>query len=213
MSLIVISRDHIGKPDRLDDRGAAADTDGDGIIGHDEREAYFTRWIAGFTEDALVALGHEVIPISDGTYAARHARANDYGADIYLALHLNAGAGNYSLVLYDYRSRRGRGDALAEAISRRLSGQAVNGKGLAHHGTLRRVIGESRRVLPTHPSDWRKNAHYTIKGLGAPVGICLESFFLDHEAHQELLTAENLQLVGEAIAHGCHDWITARETT
>ena len=63
--IVFIDRQHAGKPDKLADRGAAVDLDGDSTP---EREAIITGKIAIELEKILIMLGVDVMPISDGTY-------------------------------------------------------------------------------------------------------------------------------------------------
>jgi len=203
--LAILDRQHSGKPgSQVTDRGAGADLDGDGRVDVHEREALLTpRYLLGI-EEQLLAAGADVIPISDGTYAERHARAKAHAvawrkvsADrarapvVYLAAHLNAFQPGHDrrhgLLIHDARSKGGA--ALAAAIAAELVVSCPE-------------LSQVRVERAT--SEVYANGLATIAGVydGIPVGVCLEPFFLDQVAHRPLATAEGLRRVGEAIARG-----------
>jgi hypothetical protein len=187
--LVFLSRDHSGRwGTRRGDLGATA-PDG-------RREAMLTPLYLLAAEERLRQLGHEVIPLSDGSYDARHARANDLadlhgGRSVYVASHLNAGGGTYGLVCYDHRSGAANGPALARSIAARLKDRL----GLA-----------TVKAEAASPSNVWANAHGTIGGLLDPIGICYEPLFIDGHAH--LLTPTGLAEAGRALAEGIHAWAT-----
>ena len=192
--LIVLDRQHRGKPSKPSDLGAGYDIDGDGRIAISEREAMLTGLMALAAEARLIELGHEVVPMSDGHYHERHERANARGADAYIALHLNAGHGDYGAVFHDYRSLRGPG--LAESIAGVLSDTADE---------LKRV-----RVIDARPTDWTANAYRCISGLAAPIGIVYEPCFMDSPDHAPLLLEQGQRRLGNALAVGIHRWSETR---
>lgn len=196
---VYLSRDHSGKPGRRSvDRGASADLDGDGTIAQDEREANLTPRYLLAAEEALLAMGHRVIPVSDGWYPDRHKRVNGYaaavdGPQVYVAAHLNAGLGTYGSVFFDYRSTTG--EALADAIGKALHLVAPE---------LSAV-----RSIPANPEDWTANAYSTIRGVGRPVAVCYEPCFIDNPEHAELLNGEGLRAVGLALANGINSYFAS----
>jgi len=192
---VILDRQHAGQVGRIADRGAQADLDHSGGIDAHEREAMLTPGYILAAEARLIALGHEVIVISDGTYAARALRAIDYGADVYVACHANAGAGDYGLAVANVGSTQGA--ALAAAITR-------------HLGTLcpelrRTVVGDTSAA--SFP-----RAAACIGGVAKAraVGICYEPGFLDQPAHAALWTPAGLVRVGQALAEGIHAWGAGR---
>jgi len=189
--IVYIDRQHAGKPNRTRDLGASRDLNGDGRITASEMEAIWTARIGIELEINLRDHGVEVMPISDGTYAARHQRVNQYhenhpGPGIYLALHLNAGGGDYGAWFHDYRSRGGA--KLAGCIS----------------ASCGPVLGIPQKVIPASPDDWTKNAWNTIKGVGRPISICCEPFFID--THVNLLSKPGISKLAQAIAQGILTW-------
>jgi len=197
--LAIMDWQHVGKPDRPSDRGAAFDVDGDGVIGRYETEAGAVAryWLEAqaWAADRKI----DVIPMADGRYSDRHARANSYAAAwrssssragrvAYLACHANAGAGRYGALFYDARSRGGL--ALAGALA----------------GELRKLeeLGDTR-VIACGPGD---RPFTTIAGVysGAPVGVCLEPGFLDGPEHRALWTPDGAERLGRAIAAGLDAW-------
>lgn len=193
--LVFLDRQHVGQVRRLGSLGAIADVDGDGEKQIHEAEAFWTGYLSLALETNLRELGHDVIPLSDGSYAERHARVNQYSAHygeqcVYLALHLNAGGGDYGAMFYDHRS--GRGADLADSIA----------QSMMNH--IRRL--PSVRKIAASGADWTKNAYYTIKGVGAAVAICSEPLFIDNETHQKLLNTEGLAQLAWAMAKGIDQW-------
>lgn len=198
--LAILSRDHSGKPapTKVQDRGAAYDLDGDGHIHAPEREAFLTGYVSLAAEARLYELGHHVIPIADGWYSDRHARANEYARKfpgmpcVYVALHLNADThgGGYGLVCPDYRSRKG--EVVANHVATAL-------------GTIADEL-DAVRVVPAAPDTWTANAYATIKGLGNPIGLCYEPAFLSNPKHHPLFEMQGLRRLGTALAEGLHAW-------
>jgi N-acetylmuramoyl-L-alanine amidase len=64
----------------------------------------------------------------------------------------------------------------------------------------------SVRKIAASPSDWTKNAWYTIKGVGEAVAICSEPLFIDNETHQKLLSTQGLAQLAWAMAKGIDQW-------
>jgi len=204
VAVVFLDRQHAGKPGRrAADRGASADLDGDGTIDTDELEAILTMHYLTAAEVALLEDGHTVVPISDGWYSARHDRVNaysgtfgsEYGPQVYVAAHLNAGWGGrpgkgYGSVFYDVRSRRGI--RLAVAIARELRLVAPE-------------LSEAK-AIECKPDGWTRGAFGTIGGVVRPVGICYEPAFLDCPAHADLLGVDGLRAMGTALAHGIDKW-------
>lgn len=201
--IVILDRQHAGKPGKLRDRGAWADMDGDGRQQLEETEAAFTLQYIAAAEFALMRLGYDVMILSDGWYKDRHVRANGYGAGVYVACHLNAGAPKsgqgraYGAVFYDHRSGATRGPALADSIAAEL-------------GAACPELGAGVRVFKARPDDWTKNAYYTIKGVQKPVGICYEPAFMDAQNHRDLFTPEGMSRIGVALADGIDAWYRAR---
>lgn len=201
--IIILDRQHIGKPNRHD-LGAGVDLDGDGEISPDEREANLTPYYIDAAAEYATARGHSVYIIETGHYTDRHRRACDIARSspdqkvAYAAAHLNCGGGSYGVILHDQRSRGGL--ALASAVAENL--------GSAADQWLSRSL-----VKPCSPQGSWSRAFGTIGGIYAgPAwlsGICFEPCFMDYEGHRELLTPQGLALIGRALAQGCIDW--ARE--
>jgi N-acetylmuramoyl-L-alanine amidase len=191
--IVFIDRQHAGKPNKLADRGATYDIDGDSSP---EREAMITGHIALELEKILMLFGHSVMPISDGTYADRHKRVNEYAAMypdqkcVYLAMHLNAGGGSYGAFFHHHASTSG--ELLAKYMAQTLE---LAGLGI-----------EDTRVLAARPNDWTKNAFYTIRGIGRPVAICCEPCFMDNPDHAKILDTAGIQTMAMAMAMGIKQW-------
>lgn len=192
--IVFIDRQHSGKPDKIADRGAGIDLNQDGKIGNDEMEAIWTSRIGIELEIVLMDMGIQVLPISDGTYQNRHIRVNNYCSKftdqklVYLALHLNAGFGDYGSFFYYYSSLQGKN--LAEQMAESLGHYVPD-----IHRT---------KAIPCTPQDWTKNAFYTIKGVGRPIAICCEPFFMD--THSKLLNIKSVKQVALGMAKGIQTW-------
>ena len=191
--IVFIDRQHAGKPNKINDRGAGRDLDGDGRISAEELEAIWTARLAVEIEIQLLDKNVSVMPLSDGNYAERHKRVNQYadmhpGPWVYFALHLNSGGGNYGAFFYDYRSTNGQ--QLATMMSHRLR---------EHVGQL-----ETAKAIESQPEGWTKNAFYTIRNVGRPVALCCEPFFMD--THQGLLSIPGIASVATAMVNGLLDW-------
>ena len=193
---VYIDVQHMGDPIKKGRMGAAF---GDQI---DQTEAYYTSLYAFYMGMSLRERNIEVINISDGTYAERHARVNEYDQrnsgsptpSVYIACHINAGGGAYSAEFYDSRSTQG--SLLASAINEQVATQVKQIK--------------ITKTIPSNSSDWTSNAFYCIKGVGRAIAITAEPLFIDNVEHQTLLTVDGMKKLGEAMAVGIYDFITAR---
>lgn len=200
--LIILDRQHCGKPGNPGDRGALADLDRDGRIEQWEMEAALTPHYLLSAEAVLLDAGLDVICMSDGTYEERHARACRYGAGIYVAAHLNTGAA-WGAAFHDQRSRQGA--ALAQVVA----------------GELQVACPELTEARPRACWDDRPEAQdrawlwrpwMTLRGVyvGRPVGICYEPASLDVVAHAPLLTRSGLERLGRALGIGIINWVGGR---
>jgi hypothetical protein len=192
MAMIVLDRQHIGKPNNPSDLGAYSELT-------QEYEAHMVGQYLLETEWTLRRLGHRVVVLSDGYYGHRHKRANNFfekegGACIYLAGHLNAGGGEYAALFYDHRSTMGA------TAAQFIGAQLAKLEGL-----------DSTKSIEARPGDWTSNAFNTIDGIyaGRGCGICLEPFFIDAKKHRHLMSDDGLELVGTAVALGIDAWISS----
>ena len=194
--IVIWDIQHVGKASRPEDRGAIADLNGDGVVGHDEKEASL---VGQYVYAGIRVLGVEGVRswfVGWGDYGHRHRMACRLAREfpetqfLYLACHLNAGGGRYALILPDARSTEGQLAAprVAMAIGTEFS--------------------VDPRVRSATATDWTKNALYTIGGIyDGPRnirGLCVEPLFID--GHRALMTPHDLERLGEAIAAGVIDW-------
>lgn len=192
--IIYIDRQHAGKPNKIDDRGAKADIDNNGKVETHEMEAHWTGYLSLILESKLLMMGYHVIPISDGIYADRHARVNEYSKlypgekQIYLAMHLNAGGGDYCAMFYHHQSTHGL--QLAKDICDGIQ-------------QFQPALTKYRQVA-ANAEDWTKNAFYTIKGVQKPVCICSEPLFMD--THKSLISIEGFSKIALGMAAGIKTW-------
>lgn len=190
--IVFLDRQHAGQANRIHSRGASVENPPEPFgLG---MEALYTGYLSLMIEEKLLENGVKVLPICDGTYAERHKRVNEYSKkfknekQVYLALHLNAGGGDYASF---FHMGSEAGSKLASAICDKMREAELPG-----------LV----RCLPKKctPTDWTKNAHYTIRGVGDPIAICSEPLFMD--THTELLTMDSLRVIGSAIASGIISW-------
>lgn len=163
------------------DPGACLDATGDGdTLDPGERERP-TAW--RYVEPAgteLLALGHQVLVVLTGTYRERLQSAERWRADLVVWCHLNAGGGDYGLVLVDARSP-------ADSLSRRFA---------------ERFDVAAQEILPVAPvrvRDLRQGERgYSLVRTDLPV-VVLEPLFLDTPGHQDAVARGGLLLVAAAI--------------
>lgn len=195
MSVVILSRDHVGKPGHHD-MGATFDLNKNKVIEITEQEAMLTGYIALAAEQRLRELGHAVIPISDGWYYQRHSRANTHAMEfpgeksVYVALHLNAGGGDYGSVFHHYSSKPGR--IMADYIADELSTECPE---------LTRT-----KVWGAAPGGTWDNAWNTIRGVGKPIALVYEPAFMDNPDHAPLFKPGGLVRLGCALADGIARW-------
>ena len=189
--IVFIDRQHAGKPDKPEDRGASIEPAPSFGLG---MEALYTGYLSLMIEERLLENGAKVIPISDGKYPDRHKRVNEYSKrfqgekQVYLSLHLNAGGGDYSSF---FHMGSENGASLAALICDKMREASLPG--------LSRCLPK-----PCSSEDWTKNAWYTLRGVDKPVAICCEPLFMD--THRDLLTMESLRVIAGAIANGIISW-------
>tara|TARA_R110000796_G_scaffold252590_1_gene388284 strand:+ start:1802 stop:2401 length:600 start_codon:yes stop_codon:yes gene_type:complete len=198
--VLILDRQHYGKPGQ-NDLGAGADLDGDGKVELDEREANLTLLYINAAKEMAEAEGHTVYVLDSGWYSDRHEQAIGIAMShpddmcAYIACHLNAGGGDYSLALFDYRSHGG--ENLATAVAAEMSVQLPH---ISRH-----------LVRAASPDEWT-NGYYTVKGIyagpGNLSGVCFEPVFMDNEDHQKYLDQDGLALLGYILANACIDWGT-----
>ena len=195
MSLLVaLDVQHIGKPSGSRpwlDRGAVSPA------GWTEVDLTLAYTIAA--ERELQRLGHHVVLLTDGTYRERWARADRYGADIYVACHADAGGGDRGTVYHDYRSVGAepteRGFGLAWAVARALAD----------------VVPWPIAAAPLSPG---VRGWVCISGVQA-VALLLEPGYVDglalHEGrpHHRILW-DRADAIGAALTRGIDEWARAR---
>lgn len=143
------------------------------------------------TAGATVLTNDPMRQVLVGPYSRRNLSALDFGADAYLACHVNAGGGDYGLMEYMSTTT---GRALADAIGPRLT---------AAFPPIRSV---TTRALST--TDRGAVCIRLVPG-GCATIIC-EPFFGDTPAHQGLFAAPELARLGATLGQGIADWWLAR---
>ena len=218
MGLVIFDLQHSGKPRGLDERGAKADVDGDGVVETWEREAELTPFYVAPASRALALTGHLVVLETFGEYPDRHARAAELASRFpglrvaYVACHINAGGGRSGSAFYDGRS--GGGARLARGLADEL-GELDE----LHGGFAFPSYADPQPGAGAGENEWRGDAskHWTwgawstIAGIyDGPAnlsGVCVEPWFLDNPSHRPLATGEGAERVGEALARGLSAWL------
>lgn len=185
--IVAVTIGHAGRPSKLKDRGA---------VYENIEEVTLVRRYTDALDQHLRKLGHDCILLSDGPYSDQWARADAYGAQVYLNCHVNAGGGDHALLLHDHRSVRGM--SLAESIVPYLS--SVFGPA----SSLKVKVAPCRPDTNGTPRDADySEAFGTISGVRA-VALCLEPYFIDGPRRAKFIT--ELPAFGQAIAMGIDAW-------
>ena len=187
--LVILDVQHIGKPHRPDDRGACHDGD---------EEAGLAMRYALSADKRLRHHGHKCIIVAEGHYASRWDRANAYGAQVYVACHVNAGGGDRAEIYYDHRTSPDGGVLLASKVGEFLQ--------LALEGLEVRTIA-ARPMQDGQAKDAPSRAFNTFKGV-IPHALCFEPYFID--GPQADLFRQSLGIVGYALADGINAWAKER---
>ena len=192
---IAVDVQHRGKPTSLNDRGAV---NSDGV-----EEVTVTSLIADALDACLRKQGHQVMTGMAGDYSDRHKFVNLTSMEFYFALHMNSGINkkrDYGLVLYDYRSTKGK-DA-ADKLATELT----------------KALGYEVRSVSCRPdtNSIARDGDYTeafncIAGVRCPA-LCLEPGFMDGLKVQPILRnpdtrREYCNSVASTIASTLFDWI------
>ncbi len=121
---------------------------------------------ATLTFQELTAKGYEAFLITSGSYSERHDWVNRHGIDLYLACHLNAGGGRYSLVEHYF-------DA----------GQKTRQLAQIMADNFKNVLGTSAAKVWEIAKDGRGA---TCLQNTRPSALLLEPLFIDNEDHLDI---------------------------
>jgi len=197
--IVIFDRQHYGKPGKSD-LGAGYDLDQDGNVELQEREANLTPLYIDPARKMLEGLGHTVHVLDAGWYSERHKQANAIAAATeepvaYLACHINAGRGDYAVMIHDERSAGGK--QLANNLTAALFDHNPPG--------IRRFLVRGASAS----NAWRRGFS-TIRGIYAgPAnisGVCVEPYFIDHPGHRVLASPEGGSALAEALVDGLIQW-------
>lgn len=200
--------------------GAAADLDGDGVVGEvGERERDLVdRYVAAALEEGRrLGLDVRVLdPAADAhlprDYAGMHALAAELARDLgypralYVAAHVNAGGGRDGLVGHDSRSGQGCKAALVVADALGALPELARVRTTAHVDD-RHHRGPDGRWKTTEGKDaWLYRGWSCLQGIyrgpDCLAGVLCEPFFIDQVLHRPLTTEAGLRRVGVALASG-----------
>ena len=140
---------------------------------------------------ASVLTNQPAVGILTGPYQRRHEAANAWGAQAYLACHVNAGGGGYGLSEYMVGTP---GQPLGDSI-----------------GAVLRSRFNALRVYKVNPLAPGQRGAVCVEFFNprAP-GLILEPFFGDNPSMQSLFAADQLKALGEAIGEGVAAWWEGR---
>jgi len=177
---IALDVQHINKPAKPYDKGASYKR---------LTEAYAVENYFRYTRALLEEDGHEVHSGFFGSYRDRHEQVNRYDFDLYIAGHLNAGKGKYSLVCHTttaYPRTRKIAEILLDEFCERL------------HTTK-----ASTPIWELGPKDrgWSCIKHTKCSA------ILIEPLFIDNVLHHEMIiSGEATVKIAEAIREAVRRW-------
>lgn len=127
------------------------------------------------------------------------------GADVYLALHLNAHADkSVSGGKFFYHPETASGDRLAEILAERTAAWGRK--------WLKRDY--KTQAIRSSPNDWTKNAYYCIKKFGRSVkgvAVCGEPLFISNPTdRRKLCRPQPLAELGEVYDASIQQWLQER---
>lgn len=126
-----------------------------------------------------------------GSYPQRNRAADAWRADLYLACHVNAGRGGYTLA--EYRSEVKASAPIGRVITHKIRGAFAQS-----------ITAE--RVMPLAAGQ----RGYVCIGQCLCPALILEPFFGDNPKHQGMLLPTELVRLGQAIGAGVTDWWLTR---
>jgi N-acetylmuramoyl-L-alanine amidase len=177
---------HLYRPHLPNDRGSVYRLSDGSTVTEGHAATMYAEAIAAH----LRAAGAAVLtnPDLSGFYSARQRHAAEWGAHVYLACHVNAGGGAYTLAEYAH----GPGDS-AGLCRRIASSLADNIAGLVSF-SVNELAPDAR-------------GHACVAGFAGTHAL-LEPFFGDNPQHQPLLAAPKLKLIGDVIGAAVVNWWT-----
>jgi N-acetylmuramoyl-L-alanine amidase len=159
----------MGQPNKALDRGAASG-------GYNETDLALKYASIAFMD--LTSKGYETFLITSGTYDERHKWINKYHIHLYLACHINAGGGRYSLVEHYYD---------AGQRTREIAGIMA--------GNFKDALSTSQGKVVEIKKDER--GAVCLKNT-KPSALLLEPLFIDNEDHRRI-AVERPGLIADAI--------------
>jgi N-acetylmuramoyl-L-alanine amidase len=188
---VALDVQHLYRPNHPSDQGTVYHLANGYANSSSITEAHCTLIYAGAIHEFLASWGAEVLTndagagVLTGFYSQRNHAAGLWGADLYLACHLNAGGGSYAAIEMMAAHRDDRltgfiGTELTQSVPEIRSSRAV-GLGQTDRGAV------------------------CIRDCSCPAAI-LEPFFGDTPSQQGLMAAGRLLEVGQAIARGVGSW-------
>lgn len=115
--------------------------------------------------------------------------ANDFGADLVIAVHANAGGG-YGFEAYVQTNEY---DLASRVAAEKIESQVES-------------IGQSSRGIKTKLGSYGTDYYYWLRNTNAPT-VLLEGFFVDTEDAYDFDTTEKQHGLGKAYAHGILDYL------
>ena len=187
---VAVDVQHLWKPPpHQHDRGAHFKLTGGATMWETDCSLIYAQALGNWLRDrGADVLENSAAPMS---YGARNRAANDWGADAYLACHVNAGGGRYPLAMFMSTTP---GEALGFTILQRI--------------TAAFPVLAAPQLKPLHSND--RGAVCIEACSGRTAAIVLEPFFGDRPEHQVIMTAPELGRLGRTIGEGLASWWEAR---
>lgn len=157
-----------------------------GAVSRGLREDSIVVGYASRAAQRLIEAGITVELAGAGAYPARRRAARDVNSDAYLALHVNAGGGDYGLLLH-------LPDEASAALARHLA-------------SAMRSLGPRRWVVDVAGTPkWPEATSALLAGTGC-ASVLVEAGFLDNPAHDGMWGPTGQRAIGDAIATGVLAW-------
>jgi len=187
---VAVDVQHLYKSSNPADRGAVFELTGGFHLAEAQAATVYAQALCAWLKarSAKVLTNEPARSVLVGSYYRRQKEAESWGADAYLACHVNAGRGSYARL--EYALGAAGGSALCSRLGARLCDD------------FREILNYD--VLPLGPKD---RGYICIGGLSrARAAVLVEPFFGDNPGQQALLTTPRLVAVGESIGEGVARW-------
>jgi len=186
---VAVDVQHLYKTSNPLDRGAIFELPGGFHLAEAQAVAVYAQALCAWLQarGAAVLTNQPAAQVLVGSYYRRQKAAEKWGADAYLACHIDAGKGSYALLEYVVGSA---GMVLGSRIGARLCEDFP--EILSHKTVSLSPPARGYACISGFPTD--------------RAAVLVEPFFGDNPRQQGLLSTPNLIAVGESIGEGVARW-------